>query len=61
MMDSKSQAWALAMALIASGKIPFDPANMAGSIHILARYLQELEDALEGENITNEPAASATA
>ncbi|MDQ0668358.1 hypothetical protein [Pseudomonas sp. W2I6] len=56
-MDTTARAWELAMVLIASGKIPFDPANMAGSIHILARYVQELKEALQGADATPETTA----
>ena len=51
MSENTSKAWDLAMILLARGKIPFDPTNMAASAQILARYLKELEVALQGAGI----------
>ncbi|WP_431033439.1 hypothetical protein [Pseudomonas yamanorum] len=55
MMDNSARAWELAMALIASGKIPFDPSNKGVSVHILARHLQELQDALQSVDVSDAP------
>lgn len=51
-MDAQSKAWQLAMALIASGKMPFDIGNPQGSIKWLNGQLQVLAALLE------EPAAA---
>ncbi len=49
MVTNSQRAWELAMVLVASGKIPFDPANISGSIKILERHLEALEEALQSE------------
>ena len=54
MMNNSQRAWDLAMVLIAYGKIPFDPANLSGSVKILARHLEALETALREEAILAE-------
>lgn len=48
-MNESQRAWELAMVLVASGKIPFDPANIGGSVKILARHLGALEEAMRNE------------
>lgn len=53
-MKNSQRAWDLAMILIANGKIPFDPANLGGSVKILARHLEALETALREEAILAE-------
>ncbi|HJH18824.1 hypothetical protein PSH76_16165 [Pseudomonas sp. FP215] len=45
-MNDSQRAWELAMVLIANGRIPFDPANPSGSVKILSKHLQALEEAL---------------
>lgn len=50
-MDNSQRAWELAMVLIANGKIPFDPANLSGSMKILARHLEGIEEALHDPGI----------
>ena len=49
MMDDSQRAWELAMALIASGKIAFDPANPQGSVKCLFTHLYVLKEALEAQ------------
>lgn len=55
-MTNSQRAWELAMVLVASGKIPFDPANISGSIKILERHLEALEEALQSEPNLSEQA-----
>ena len=50
-MKDSQRAWDLAMVLIANGKIPFDPANLDGSMKILSRHLEALETALHEKAI----------
>lgn len=52
-MDNSQRAWELAMVLIASGKISFDPVNPVGSVKILAKHLQALEAALQDQPLFN--------
>ncbi|MNO87713.1 hypothetical protein D3C76_791380 [compost metagenome] len=48
-MDDSQRAWELAIALIASGKIAFDPANPQGSVKCLFTQLKVLKEALEAQ------------
>lgn len=53
-MDNSQRAWELAMVLIASGKISFDPANPVGSVKILAEHLQAMEAALQEQRYSTQ-------